>query len=93
MKVEIQCISKDDHKNAHEKISHIGGKYPNGDRWKMTQEEAIKHIENKTKEFYVSKDGKTATVVIRKNVIGLKYIRTVSDDTLVDNLLSLPGCL
>jgi hypothetical protein len=92
MRIEIQFINKHADNSAYEKISHIGGKDLNGNNWKMTQEEAINHIENKTREFYVSKDGKTANVVIRRNVLGFKYIRTVSDDTSGDNLLSLPEC-
>jgi len=43
--VQIQCINKSDRPNPHERILSVGGLNPDGTRWKLTQEQAIKGIE------------------------------------------------
>ena len=44
--IQIKCIKKNDRTSAHERISHIGGINPSGNRWKLTLDEAIRDIEN-----------------------------------------------
>jgi hypothetical protein len=61
----VSCINKrGGHFNPHERISHIGGVNENGTRWKLTEDEAIKAIEDKKYEFYVSVNGRSVNVVV-----------------------------
>lgn len=89
---EILCISKSDRMNPHERILSVGGKNPDGSKWKISQVLAIKHIESGKYEFYVTRAGKTANVVVAISPYGNKYIKTVADGAQPDNLLSLPEC-
>lgn len=87
---EVTCINKKEHHHPHERITHIGGVYA-GTRWKRTQEDAIRDIENKDCEYYVSKGGYTADVIVASRD-GKKYLKTTNDGESPDNLLSLPEC-
>jgi len=92
IRAEILCISKSDRMNPHERITHIGGKNPDGKRWRLTQEETISGIESGRYVFYVQKAGKTVNVIVATSTYGHKYIKTVADGVSPDNLLSLPEC-
>jgi hypothetical protein len=84
---QVTCINKNNRDSAYERITHIGGP-----GWKkMTQEDAIKAIENGTRSFYVSKDGKKVDVIVATRN-GKKYLKTKADDSEPNNLLSLPEC-
>lgn len=87
---EIQCINKTDRYSAHERISHVGGGYPN--RWKITQADAIRLIEAREWKFYVSAGGQTVWVIVAISSAGNKYIKTQNDGEQPNNLLSLPEC-
>lgn len=88
---QIMCINKTNRYNPHERISHVGGVH-GGQRWKITQEDAIQGIESGKWAFFVSAGGRTVDVVVAKSAYGHKYIKTVADGTSPDNLLSLPEC-
>lgn len=89
---EIKCINKTNRQSIHERISNIGGVNGDGGRWKMTQSEAIRGINNKTLAFYVTKNSKTVKVEVAESQYGNEYLRTESDTTETNNLLSLPEC-
>ena len=93
MAVQILCINKDDRKNPYERITHIGGKNSNGNRWKMTQQQAISDIKSGKFDFYVEVLGDRAKVIVAKSRFGNEYIKTVADGDEPNNLLSLPECL
>lgn len=90
---QILCVKKSDRQNPHERITHIGGKNGDGNSWQITQAEAITGIENGKWEFYVSRGGNTANVIISISRFGYKYLKTVNDGEQPDNLLSLPECV
>ena len=85
-RVQVKCINKTDRSSVHDRIRSIGG-----DGWKISQQEAITRIENKTYEYYVSRGGSSVNVIVATNN-GTKYIKTENDGLQPDNLLSLPEC-
>jgi len=91
-RVEVSCINKSDRTNAHERILNIGGQNSDGTRWKMSEDEAIAHIENGKYSFYVSKGGNTVDVIVAVSRYGNKYLKTQPDGEQPNNLLSLPEC-
>lgn len=88
---QIQCVKKSDRANPHERITYVGG-VGNGQRWKITQEDAIAGIESGKWAFFVSRGGRTVDVVVAVSRWNHKYLRTVADGEQPDNLLSLPEC-
>ena len=84
---QVTCITKKgNHHDPHERISAIGGS-----GWNKSEDEAIKAIEGKTDEFYVSAGGKSVDVIVAKHG-QRKYLKTTADGYSPDNLLSLPEC-
>jgi Protein of unknown function (DUF3892) len=90
--IRIQCVNKTDRYNAHERISHVGGVNADGTRWRLTQQQAIAHIQAGTYRFYVSEFGKSVWVVIAISAAGHKYLKTQADGEQPNNLLSLQEC-
>ena len=87
---QVTCITTSGPKDDCTCITHIG-------RWsdlgKITTQEGVSRIENRTDTFWVrdSADGSGANVrAAERN--GRKYLRTEANDTPRDNLLKLPDC-
>lgn len=91
-RLEIECIRKSDRYNPHERILGIGGTNPDGSRWYLTQEDAIRGIESKEWEFFVRVAGRTVKVIVAVSRFGNKYLKTEADGEQPNNLLSLPEC-
>lgn len=87
---EIQCINKTNRHSAYDRISHVGDGHPS--RWKITQQEAIAHIEAGTWRFYTRVGGTIAWVIVARSAAGNKYLKTENDGEQPNNLLSLPEC-
>lgn len=92
MSVRISCINKDNRNSPYEAITHIGGVNPSGTRWRMTQKEAIRDIENGTYDFYVNVNNDPVKVIVAESARGNKYIKTVADGDYPNNLLALGEC-
>lgn len=91
-RIEVLCINKSNRSNPHERITHIGGRNADGSRWKLTEQDAINGIETGKWVFYVNKAGKVVDVIITRSSQGNKYLKTVTDGVIPNNLLSLPEC-
>jgi hypothetical protein len=89
---QIKCINKSDRTNIHERILNIGGFNTDGTRWKISETEAIKGIENEKWSFYVSNGVSKVNVIIARSAAGYKYLKTEADNSLTNNLLNLPEC-
>jgi hypothetical protein len=87
---QIKCISKTDRDSAWERISHVGGQ--GAKPWKLTLDDAIGKIERGEWNFYVSVDGESVWVEVAVSRYGNKYLKTVPDGEMPNNLLSLPEC-
>lgn len=89
---QVSCVRKQDRDNPYERITHIGGINDDGTRWKLTQEQAIRDIENGKYAFFVVRNGKRTNVIVAISRYGNKYLKTEADGNEPNNLLSLPEC-
>lgn len=82
------------------KIRIVDGKYPasgtieeicsSADNWHEKKEDAIKHIDNEAFDYYVCEKGKT--VKIRTTNAEPRYLKTIPNETPLDNLENLKPC-
>jgi len=85
----VTCIHKrGSHFDPHERIAYIGSDEGN---WKLSEDEAIRAIENYTSSFYTLVNSREAEVIVATHN-GRKYLKTTADGYRPDNLLSLPEC-
>jgi hypothetical protein len=84
--VQVSCINKQEHKNPHERITHIGGA-----GWKHTERLAIANIEAKTHAYQVGIGSAKVKVIVASHN-GQKYLKTESDGDDPNNLLALREC-
>ena len=91
--LRIRCIHKRERQNPGEHITHIGGINSDMTRWKLTEENAIAGIESDKWTFYVERpEGHRIGVIIARSPHGRKYLKTIADGEVPNNLLSLTEC-
>lgn len=74
-RIQIQCITKrSSHYDPHTRIQGVGGVH-NGQRWWMTEDDVIQHIDNGTFSFYVNVNGRFVDVVVGARG-GHRYLKT-----------------
>ena len=88
----VQCITKGDRPNPHERITHIGGRNADGTAWKLSQQDAIEGIQAGKWAFFVRRAGHEVGVIVSVSRYGHKYLKTEADGDHPDNLLALPEC-
>lgn len=81
---EITCIIPDS-RDRDGRIDGVGGT-----GWTKDEDTVIEEIENGTR-YYVEVDGREVEVEVAEHD-GRKYLKTVADDFIPNNLLSLPTC-
>jgi hypothetical protein len=88
---QVTCITKPHPHSPREHITHVGGINPSGQSWYYTREQVANMIDSGSYCFHV-KVGRYDIPVTTYVKNGIKYIRTVADETTLDNLLSLDQC-
>jgi hypothetical protein len=91
-RVDITCIVRSDRFRAHERILSIGGRRFDGKPWMMSQDGAIRGIEEGKYFFYINKAGNVINVIVAISPQGHKYLKTFADGEQPNSLLSLPEC-
>ena len=89
--LKVDCVTKPDRKSKHEHITHIGNTIGS---WRMTREEAIRRIEDKTDAFYTAHKitGQRAYIGVVREAGKQPYLRTYADGQWNDNLLAQDIC-
>ena len=94
MSVRITCINKDNgnHYNAHEAITDLGWINESTKETGISTRQIMVGFIEKGNSAYVYRLGNKAYLIVRTSVSGRKYVQTLADGKLSDNLLELPEC-
>jgi len=87
---EILSVSTSASENVYEKIKFVCGKNEEGGKWCVSQEKAVRGIQNKQFDFYIRLQGKKIKVVVGSHY-GKKYLKTEQDEKMPECLLKLPA--
>ncbi len=87
---QVTCINKKgDHFEPYERIDHVGNRMQG---WKVSEKDAIRHIEHGSHTYYTSANGRRARLIVAIHN-GRKYLKTTTDDYSPNNLLCLMECM
>jgi hypothetical protein len=88
----IQCVNKPRRESADEHILAVGGVRADGSRWKLSQQDAIRRIEAGDRFYVEEPTGDRVGVIVALSRYGNKYLKTIADGDVPNNLLALPEC-
>ena len=88
--LRITCIHKAVTEDAAG-VTHVGGVDADGNRWKMSVEEACELIEAGEATFYIALEDQHALVSTRTDGQGARSLQIASEPD-AKRLLRLPGC-
>lgn len=93
MRVEIDCINKNNRQSRYERIERVGGPNGDGTRWNLPLDDAIAGWERGEWDFFVRQGShEVVGVHVAVSAQGRKFLRTDADHDTPDNLLSLDEC-
>lgn len=95
MSVRITCIKKDNgnHYNPHEAIELLGWIDESTNKTGLsTRLEMVDFIDNRKGQAYVKSGAEKINLCVRTSANGNKYVQTIADGRLTNNLLELPEC-
>ena len=91
-RIEITCVVRSSVFGASERIRSVGGTKFNGERWQMSQEGAVRGIEDGEYVFYIHREGRLINVIVGMTPSGQKYLKAFADLDQPNYLLALPDC-
>ena len=95
MAVKITCIKKSNgfHENPYTAITSLGWTNDrDGKSGISTRSQMFEFLENGGVAYVVDSLGNRANLITAETNSGLKYVKTVPDETKTDNLLTLNEC-
>ena len=95
LRLQIQCVLKDDEAHAHTAISHVGGVLPDGQPWMLTIRDAVAGALNGTYSFFTLEQNREAEVYVRESRVFEHhplFLTTSADGFKPNNLLALVAC-
>lgn len=88
LRYQILCSTKEEIRGELT-ITHIGGKNPLGEFWKLKVEQAIQGLQTETYEFFINRNGQSFPVYTIKSQSGFQIQAGNSEKNLI---FELPDC-
>lgn len=95
MAVRIICVNKasGNHFDPHEAITHLGWiNEQTRASGTSTLAEIVQFLEQGGSAYVKDRYGNIASLIVQTSQHGHKYVKTVPDGRMTDNLLTLPEC-
>jgi len=91
--VRIRCAEKSSLTAAYERILSVGGQNSDGKRWKIKISDAVAKVESGKYAFFIENPGgQKAELVVAKDTLGHRYLKTTGEKEQPESLLALPTC-
>lgn len=88
--IRIGCVNRTTATEPWSRVKSIGG-LRSGERWQLTEADAIARIEQGSDTFYVRSFGKSVEVIVAEHS-GHRYLKAATDREHPNALLALPEC-